>query len=67
MKIRHVKLLFDFESLPAGTVFEIEAEDERSYSGLWSSHVGTYYISIPKHLCELLPAQSMIEKYFALE
>jgi hypothetical protein len=50
MKIQIIKNTKD--SLPKGTVIEVEKETKNYYIGFWSSCVGTYKVKVNKNHAE---------------
>ena len=55
MKVRIIVDSQDlFPNLFEGSVLQDVVEKKKSYHGIFSSFMGSYYVSVPKNRCEII-------------
>lgn len=49
-----VRLTKDNKFLPKGATIYVKKELKRSYKGVWCSAMGSYTVTVPKKICEII-------------
>jgi len=44
----------DFDGMEKGSRIYVQREKGKDYDGIWSSMMGSYYVTVPKDICEKL-------------